>query len=99
MRARQLQSFSLKTRTSAAGRKEEKSMTRFKLPGAVAIVSALIASPASAQQEPGMFAFVHPDGDLGIGSARPAVEAQAQIQAPRLIMRHPLTTRRATSSK
>jgi hypothetical protein len=77
-------------------------MTRFKLPGAVAIVSALIASPAFAQhmiEEPGMFAFVHPDGDLGIGSARPAVEAQAQIRAPRLIMRHPLTARRAASSK
>jgi hypothetical protein len=84
------------------GSQEEKTMTRFKLLGAVAIVSALIVSPASAQhmiEEPGMFAFVHPDGDLGIGSARPAVEAQAKIQAPRLIMRHPLTTRRATSSK
>jgi hypothetical protein len=50
-------------------------------------------------EEPGMFAFVHPDGDLGIGSTRPAVEAQAQIRAPRLIMRHPLTARRAASSK
>ena len=60
-------------------------MTRFKLLGAVAIVSALIASPASAQhmiEEPGMFAFVHPDGDLGIGSTRLAPEAHAQIQAP-----------------
>ena len=72
-------------------------MTRFKLLGAVAIVSALIASPASAQHmidEPGMFAFVHPDGDLGIGSTRPALEAHAQIQAPpRLIMSHPLPVR------
>jgi hypothetical protein len=71
-------------------------MTRFKLLGAVAIVSALIASPASAQhmiEEPGMFAFVHPDGDLGIGSTRPALEAHAQIQAPRLIMSHPLPVR------
>ena len=71
-------------------------MTKLKLLGAVAIVSALIASPASAQhmiEEPGMFAFVHPDGDLGIGSTRPAPEAHAQIQAPRLIMSHPLPVR------
>jgi hypothetical protein len=71
-------------------------MRRFKLPGAVAIVSALIASPASAQhmiEEPGMFAFVHPDGDLGIGSTRPALEAHAQIQAPRFIMSHPMPVR------
>jgi len=44
-------------------------------------------------EEPGMFAFVHPDGDLGIGSTRPALEAHAQIQAPRLIMSHPLSVR------
>ena len=50
-------------------------MTPFKFLGAVAILSALIATPALAQhmiEEPGMFAFYHPNGDLGIGSARPA---------------------------
>jgi hypothetical protein len=50
-------------------------MTMFKLLGSAAILSALIATPALAQHmidEPGMFAFYHPNGDLGIGSARPA---------------------------
>jgi len=36
--------------------------------------------------EPGMYAFYHPNGDLGIGSARSPVDAQAM--APRLVMRH-----------
>jgi hypothetical protein len=39
--------------------------------------------------EPGMYAFYHPNGDLGIGSARPSVDAQAML--PRLVMRHPIT--------
>jgi hypothetical protein len=50
-------------------------MTMFKLLGSAAILSALIATPALAQHmidEPGMYAFYHPNGDLGIGSARPA---------------------------
>jgi hypothetical protein len=75
-------------------------MTMFKLFGAAAVLSALIAAPVSAQQavdEPGMFAFYHPNGDLGIGSARRSADAQAM--APRLIMRHPLPVRHATSSK
>ena len=77
-------------------------MTRLELFGAAAILSALIASPASAQQmieEPGMFAFAYPNGDLGIGSARPAAEAQAHAVAPRLIMRHPIPARPAKSIK
>ena len=54
-------------------------MTMFKLLGSAAILSALIATPALAQHmidEPGLFAFYHPNGDLGIGSSR-STEAMA----------------------
>ena len=66
-------------------------MTRIKFLGAAAVLSALIVSPAAAQHmidEPGMYAFYHPNGDLGIASARSPVDAQAM--APRLVMRHAL---------
>ena len=59
--------------------------------GAVVAFSALVGSPASAQHmidEPGMYVFYHPNGDLGIGSARSPIDAQAM--APRLVMRHPI---------
>lgn len=75
-------------------------MTTFKLLGAAAIMSAFIVSSASAQHmidEPGMFAFVHPNGDLGIGSPRSAADAQAMVMALRPVMRHPV--RQAKSSK
>jgi len=55
-------------------------MTRFNFFGAVAILSALSASPATAQHmidEPGLFAFFHPNGDLGIASTRSPMNAQA----------------------
>ena len=45
-------------------------MTKIKFLSAAAVLSALIVSPASAQHmidEPGMYAFYHPNGDLGIG--------------------------------
>ena len=64
-------------------------MTKTRFFGVAAFLSVLIASPASAQHmidEPGMYAFYHPNGNLGIGSARSAVDAQAM--APRLVMRH-----------
>jgi hypothetical protein len=54
-------------------------MIRLKFLGAVAVLSAAIATPALAERmidEPGMFAFYHPSGDLGLGSSRPA-EAMA----------------------
>ena len=66
-------------------------MTKIPFFGAVAAFSVLIGSPASAQHmidEPGMYAFYHPNGDLGIGSARSPIDAQAM--APRLVMRHPI---------
>ena len=68
-------------------------MTKIKFLGAAALLSVLIGSPASAQHmidEPGMYAFYHPNGDLGIGSARSPVDAQAM--APRLVMRHAIPT-------
>jgi hypothetical protein len=46
------------------------------------ILSIATATPALAQrmiEEPGAFAFVHPMGDLGIGSARPAMNAMAAV--------------------
>ena len=64
-------------------------MTKIKFLSAAAVLSALIVSPASAQHmidEPGMYAFYHPMGDLGYGPARSPVDAQAM--APKLVMRH-----------
>jgi hypothetical protein len=58
-------------------------MTRLKFLGAAAVLSAMIATPALAERmidEPGMYAFYHPNGDLGIGSARPASEAMASVR-------------------
>jgi hypothetical protein len=70
---------------------QESKMSKTLLFGAATLASMLVGSPASAQHmidEPGMFAFVHPNGDLGIGSPRPALDAQAT--APRIVLQHPL---------
>ena len=75
-------------------------MTRIKLLGAAVGLSVLIVSPASAQHmidEPGMYAFYHANGDLGIGSARLPIHAHAM--APRLVMRHPILARPIKSRK
>jgi hypothetical protein len=72
-------------------------MTTFKLLGAAAVLSAIIVSSASAQpvvQEPGLMAFYHPDSSLGMGSSRPAADAQAMA---RPVVRHP--TRQVRSAK
>ena len=64
-------------------------MSKTRFFGAAALLSVLIASPASAQHmidEPGMYAFYHPNGDLGIAPPRAPLDAQAM--APRLVMRH-----------
>jgi hypothetical protein len=84
-------------------------MTPFKFLGAVAILSAFIATPALAQhmiEEPGLFAFYHPNGDLGIGSARPAAEAMASVPfrsnddvAGLRMQSHPVLARRAKAIK
>jgi hypothetical protein len=50
-------------------------MTKFKFLGATAILSILIATPALAQhmiEEPGMYAFYHPNGDPNAGTTAPA---------------------------
>jgi hypothetical protein len=70
-------------------------MTRFKLFGAVLILSATMASQAFAQeaiQEPGNYAFFHPDGDLlHAGSASPAPDAMAMMPTGGgKIVRHPM---------
>lgn len=70
-------------------------MTRFKLLGAATLLSLLSATPALAQpviDEPGMFAFNHPVGDLGIASSRPPADAMAMVQSgprtrPRIVMK------------
>ena len=74
-------------------------MTKIKLLGAISALSTLIAAPASAEHmidEPGMFAFYRPNGDLGLGSLRPL---DAHAMAPRLVMRHPMIVRHAKSRK
>jgi hypothetical protein len=55
-------------------------MTQFKFLAATIILAAFIATPLLAQrmiEEPGMFAFTYPNGDLGIGSTRPPADAKA----------------------
>jgi hypothetical protein len=49
-------------------------MLKFRIFGAVAILSAAIATPALAEviQEPGNYAFFYPNGDLGLGYSRPS---------------------------
>ena len=84
-------------------------MTMFKLLGSAAILSAFIATPALAQhmiEEPGLFAFYHPNGDLGIGSTRPAADAMAAEpfrsgnNMARLRMQaHPVLARRTKAIK
>jgi hypothetical protein len=60
-------------------------MTRFKLVSTALMVSVALATPVFAQdaiQEPGNYAFFHPDGDLlHAGSARPASDAMAMMPA------------------
>ena len=77
-------------------------MTRFKLLGAAAILSLLTATPASAQHmidEPGMFAFTYPMGDLGIASSRPPADAMAMMQGHRRMTAHVMIRRHARSGK
>jgi hypothetical protein len=61
-------------------------MTRFKLFGAAAILSIMTATPVFAQaavQEPGAFAFYHPDADvLNAGRPTPAETMGAMASVP-----------------
>jgi hypothetical protein len=59
-------------------------MTSFKFLGAAAILSALIATPTLAEpmnQEPGLYAFYHPNGDPNAGSAPSDAMALAPFHA------------------
>jgi hypothetical protein len=78
MTSRKLQSCSLTARDWVDDM--EKAMTTFKLFGALAILSALTAAPALAQhmiEEPGMYAFYHPNGDPNAGTAPAPVNSMA----------------------
>lgn len=49
-------------------------MTKFRLLSVATVLSTVLATPVLAQaviQEPGAYAFYHPNGDLRIGSAPP----------------------------
>ena len=58
-------------------------MTTFKLISAALILAAAVATPVAAQeaiQEPGNYAFYHPNGDvLHAGSTRPADAMASQL--------------------
>jgi hypothetical protein len=60
-------------------------MTNFRLMGAALVLSVATATSAFAQaaiQEPGAYAFYHPNGDvLHAGSAQPAANAFAAFRA------------------
>jgi hypothetical protein len=60
----------------------EKTMTRFKMLGAAAILSLMFATPVFAQaaiQEPGLFAFYYPNNDvLNGGRSTPAAGLDAR---------------------
>ena len=77
-------------------------MARFKLLGTAVFLSLLSASPAMAQHmidEPGMFAFTYPMGDLGLGSSRPPADAMAMMRADPRIKSHVMMTRHARPRK
>jgi hypothetical protein len=85
-------------------------MTKYSLLAAAILVSAASATPVLAQpviDEPGAFAFYHPNGDLGLGSSGPAsaMAAEPQRNSGNLAqfrsatMSHPLPVHRARSSK
>jgi hypothetical protein len=76
-------------------------MTKFKFLGAAAILSALIATPTLAQpmnEEPGLYAFYHPNGDPNAGTPAPA-DAMAMVPRREVVMKmkmrtHPAHARR-----
>ena len=77
-------------------------MTRFKLLGIAAILSLLSATPALAQHmidEPGMFAFTYPMGDLGIASSPRPADAMAMMRATPRTKSHIMMMRHARPAK
>jgi len=60
-------------------------MTRYKLIAAALLLSTIAVAPVSAQQvvdEPGTFAFYHPDADV-LNDGRPTTGAAVSVQLPR----------------
>ena len=77
-------------------------MTHFKLLGTAAILSLLSATPALAQHmidEPGMFAFTYPMGDLGIASSPRPADAMAMMRANPRVKSHVMMTRHGRRAK
>ena len=77
-------------------------MTRFKLITTAAILSLLTATPAMAQHmidEPGMFAFTYPMGDLGIASSPKPADAMAMMRATPRTKSHIMMMRHARPAK
>jgi hypothetical protein len=57
-------------------------MTTLRILGAAALLSALTAAPALAQHmidEPGMYAFYHPNGDPNAGATPAPADAMASV--------------------
>jgi hypothetical protein len=68
----------------------ENNMTKFKLLATAVLLSMATATPVLAQaaiEEPGAYAFYHPNGDLGIGSAQP-MQLQPMQSMASLPLRH-----------
>jgi hypothetical protein len=64
-------------------------MTSFKFLGAAAILSALIATPTLAEpmnEEPGLYAFYHPNGDPNAGTPGPT-DAMAMVPRHKVVMK------------
>jgi hypothetical protein len=76
----------LRSSETAQQRHGETDMTRLKKFGAVALLSMMTATPVFAQaaiQEPGAFAFYHPNADvLNAGAPTPAASAGAFASVP-----------------
>jgi hypothetical protein len=68
-------------------------MTTFKFFSAALILSAAVATPVAAQQaiqEPGNYAFYHPNGDvLNAGSTRPADAMASQLSGMQMSVKKP----------
>jgi hypothetical protein len=65
-------------------------LTAFRFFGALAILSALGAAPALAEHmidEPGMYAFYHPNGDPNAGTASPPANAMAMVPRHEVVMK------------
>lgn len=85
-------------------------MTRYTFLAATILVPAATATPVLAQaviDEPGAYAFYHPNADLGLGSSR-AADAMAfgplpgggnMAQLRSATMSHPLPVHRARSNR